>query len=465
MPNQTRGMSFGCRLWAGLAAVYFCTKGFAGTTLQLCLLPLFKTVLGASSTDYQKYTVVIMAPWSIKPIAAVAADSFGITRPMVGILAVVGSAAVGTLVARLPTVTAHEAVALAFLGSLEIAFIDILAEGEYAHIMAASKDPGLKRSIVSAVWALVFAGQLGSSIAVGRVDTPVMLTAAAVLLAVPLAPAACQCLFTARTTTAWTEGNKLAVVMTVVALGIIPVTAADASSAAAKTAYVTVSGVGLVALGFYWLPRRLARANTYMFASSVLYIPVNGAVDYWFTAEPECVPGGPHFDLQYYISVGAVVSSIFAAIGVMVFNSCFKGWGYRQMFWVTTAIRIVAASTDVVILNRWNIMVGVSDKTLFLVGDAALQPLAAALETMPMVLLTSELATGGAESTTYAILAGFQNFGGAIATTYGYLLQDRLGVSFLGDNDCSYEYIARLVGVAHILLPTLAVPLTFALID
>lgn len=442
----------------GFAAVYFFCKGMAGTLLQLCLLPLFKETYAVTSVQFQKYCLIIMLPWSIKPVIASLSDAYGIARWIVAFLSLVGlGAAVGISVIE----TEHAAVYLALMCSVEIAFVDILAEGEYAFLMSQEETSDSKRNVVSLVWGLLLSGQLISSILAGVLGTKTLTVLLAVFLTMPLYPACLKWLFAPRETQFWKPGTKLGMALTVAAVCLIPLTLK--SSSLIKLGYVTTVGVMLVAAAFFYLPYKLAKANAYMFATSVLYVNVGGAVDYWFTASPHCVPGGPNFTLKYYIAAGAVVSSLFATIGVGVFNRFFKGIkNYQHMFWITSTIRILAASTDIVILNRWNLRAGIPDKVMFLLGDAALQSLAGALETMPLVLLTSELAAGGAESTTYAILAGFQNFGSAISTTYGYVLQEKLDVSFSAD-DCNAENIAWLVGLAHMFLPLITIPLSFCL--
>jgi hypothetical protein len=66
---------------------------------------------------------------------------------------------------------------------------------------------------------------------------------------------------------------------------------------------------------------------------------------------------------------------------------------------------------DIIIVQRWNIALGISDKNMFMIGDAIIYDICYTLNFMPAVLLTSKLCPKEIESTTYALLAGFQNFG------------------------------------------------------
>jgi hypothetical protein len=232
-----------------------------------------------------------------------------------------------------------------------------------------------------------------------------------------------------------------------------------------KAVYVTLSGAGLLILAARLLPWPLAKANMYMFAASILYVPINGATDYFATATHECVPGGPALDMQFYVSAGSAASAVAAAAAIALFNWGMVGWSYRSMFWVSTAVRCTAALCDVVFVLRWNLRVGIPDKLMYLAGDAVVLTMASTLDAMPMVLMTSMLCKSGSESTVYAMLAAFQNFGVAVGTTYGTVLQSTMNVHLHEGVACTYEYLPQLIILAHMALPMLTIPLTFALID
>lgn len=84
--------------------------------------------------------------------------------------------------------------------------------------------------------------------------------------------------------------------------------------------------------------------------------------DFWFTAGPECVPGGPAFDYTYYNTYTWVVGAFTGWVGIVVFQATMSGWTFRSLFWVTTVIQCVAAAFDLLLISRWNVSVGISDK-------------------------------------------------------------------------------------------------------
>ena len=116
------------------------------------------------------------------------------------------------------------------------------------------------------------------------------------------------------------------------------------------------------------------------------------------------MPGGPAFDYTYYNTYTAIVGSVMAWVGVILFESFFSGWSFRNVFFITTILQVppppplvaaralrgsvgptrgrvvaarragvkrrgaarrgqvVAACFDLLIINRWNVSVGIPDK-------------------------------------------------------------------------------------------------------
>ena len=91
------------------------------------------------------------------------------------------------------------------------------------------------------------------------------------------------------------------------------------------------------------------------------------------------------------------------------------------------------------------------------------------LDFMPGVVLTSKLCPKHVEATTYALLAGFQNFGQQVARTGGVFAMDALELQpepaeGSGGGGCDFSALPALLLVSHTLLPLLTVPLTWVLI-
>jgi hypothetical protein len=87
---------------------------------------------------------------------------------------------------------------------------------------------------------------------------------------------------------------------------------------------------------------------------------------------------------------------------------------------------------------------------------------------LPSVVLISKLCPEDVEATVYALLAGFSNFGGAIAQTLGLAMLKIFKVDFegagAGGDGCSYGSLPLLIILCNIFIPLLAIPLTFLLV-
>ena len=69
------------------------------------------------------------------------------------------------------------------------------------------------------------------------------------------------------------------------------------------------------------------------------------------------------------------------------------------------------------------------------------------------------------EATVYALLAGYQNFGAAIAASLGTAATTAAGVVAVpAEDDCDFANLPLLILVCHVAVPLLLLPLTFILV-
>lgn len=90
--------------------------------------------------------------------------------------------------------------------------------------------------------------------------------------------------------------------------------------------------------------------------------------------------------------------------------------------------------------------------------------MAATMTPPPPVVLTSKLCPIGVESTVYALLAGFSNFGRSVGSSLGVLALDIAGIKTPKEGACNFDNLPLLLVISHVVLPLLTVPLTFVLI-
>jgi len=157
------------------------------------------------------------------------------------------------------------------------------------------------------------------------------------------------------------------------------------------------------------------------------------------------------------------VGSIAAMLGVTLFQSIMGGWKIRSIFVVTTVMRCMAGLFDIVMVNRINITLGISDKAMYMLGDAIIYEVAYMMNFMPVVVLISKLCPKDMESTTYAVLAGFANFGQQVSSTLGVMMISQHEIKT--EVPCQWEGLTAMILWAHVIIPTATViPLSYVLI-
>ena len=474
--------NFGWRFAVQIGIMYVCVKGLLNSTMGLVKLSYCKKTLGIDGNACQTMSSIAMTPWSIKGIFGVVSDSY----PLFGYhkkFYIIGAAFAGTAafigLAALPIKSANVAALFMFLANIQIAISDLLCEGKYAELMQAKPKTG--SSMVSYVWGCYQVGAFVASVFVGPIadnyNPQIIFWFCIPLSASIIVPTALDYLADEKVPddqrgfkwNLWREHGKIiffACAAAAVALGNAMVDLVFFDAHNWQAVYAAVGSVVLCILAFHCLPRQLAKCNLYMFISSILYINISGSMDFWFTADEECVPGGPAFDYTYYNTYASLVGSVTGSIGIALFQALMGDWNFRTVFWTTTAIGMVAASFDMVMIARLNVHLGISDKAFYMFGDAVIGNCLGMFGLMPMLVLTSKLVPKGLEATTYALLAGFQNFGGVVSSQLGVYASQWAGIKTTdsGGKACNFDNLNALVFVCHVALPAIAIPLTFVLI-
>lgn len=464
--------------WTFVALLISAYLGVKGSLMQLTTsaqLPYFKKNLGITGTEYQAYGTAAMTPWAMKALIGTISDAvplFGYHKRNYILLAALGGSLAYVLLATLHIEPSGAALAafLLFCAQLELATVDLLVEGTYARMMVLHPETGA--DLVSAVWGLNMGGSFMASAVVGviadhfnaRVIFWVCLPLAAQII-IPIAAgwlpepsvspgvrmdklAAHPALF------------RLCLAMAFGALGLAFVSLL--ATPTTQAVYSITASTVLCVAAHVALPTLLARANLYMFLASAFYVAIPGALDFFYTADEACVPGGPHFDMSFYLSWTALVGSVAGALGVAAFQTFLSRAHFRTAFWTTCMVKVAASLFDLVLIKRWNLRIGIGDKVMFLAGDAIIQQVIGMLDFMPAVVLTSKVCPPGVEATVYALLAGFSNFGSNVSRALGVALIKGFGIRTTVP--CDFTRLPQLLLLTHVALPLLTVPLVWFLI-
>eukprot|EP01063_Lacrimia_lanifica_P037917 TRINITY_DN7939_c0_g2_i1.p1 TRINITY_DN7939_c0_g2~~TRINITY_DN7939_c0_g2_i1.p1 ORF type:complete len:676 (+),score=202.55 TRINITY_DN7939_c0_g2_i1:55-2028(+) len=493
---------FGGKFVAMLFSAYFGVKGAGYSLVTNGQLPYYRDYMGVGAVQLQRLRTFALTPWALKSIIGALSDTFPICGyhkiPYMYFVTTMGFLSImllgfadlgdagykarqgnetsedgnGTLTA--PSVTSQPVLAavLFFFVMLQLATVDLLTEGQYASKMVQSPKTG--PSLVSWVWASYFLGSLFVSSFIGPVadnyDVRTLFIIGAPLLvqfAIPLLlgwfgemkrPDAGCCARDTQKIKAAPRFFVVAVVMAICAI-VLNVSSLFIENAVVNFVHAAVWGTVMCGVGYWALPRTLAHANVYMFLAQVLYFRIDGVLDMWFGADERCIPGGPHFDQTYYVTVSGVIGSVASLAGVSIFQVFFKDKTFRYAFWMTTVLKVVASVFDIIMVTRAH-RPAISDKVMYLFGDRIIGDVVMQLDFMPSVVLVSKVCPPGYEAVVYALLAGFQNFGSQVASYGGLVLIDVWGIE-INPPVCTADGLWSLIVVTHMVLPLITVPLTF----
>lgn len=461
----------GCRLALFMCCSQMWLKGCCAYVVGYSLMPIFKSVLGQDATSLQFYTIVIAIPWSVKPIFGIISDTlrvsgyhkrywllFGLTS---GILAS------GLLSVALIQRSATWLVVLFMCISFEVAIFDLLSEAVYSSLARDYAFTGNDISTwiqgnqqIGGVVAMTFMGVLSDG---GYFYVIFGITAG--LCCVPVIP----------TVFGWigerkAPGNRIIVLdyeklhqhrdafLVIAFTGLAaPITAVIANAAdpligfAAALVFSAASVVG----GYFVFPRIIANFACYQLLTSLARPALGSAMDYFYTAAPDCVPGGPYFSYAYYYTYAGIVGTLASLLGVAIFFATMSTMRFRLVFILTSLFSGLAGASDLIVVTRLNIAWGIGDHWAYMVGEAVLEPVLKMLNQLPGNSLTSKVVTEGIESSVFAYLAGIANFSGMISELSGALIYGWAGIKTTPP-DCNFTALPWLILACHVIGPAVS---------
>lgn len=175
------------------------------------------------------------------------------------------------------------------------------------------------------------------------------------------------------------------------------------------------------------------------------------ALDFYYTSSVECCPSCPHLSLFWYVTVGGIVSSVAAVFALFLYEVFFKKLSFRNVVIVTLILQVVGSSTDLLVLFRLNLRLGIPDVVAVLLGDSIIQPICQMLNWIPGAILLSKVCPPGLESSTFAFVAGISNLSLHGSYLSGALIMDLVGLKTTVP--CNMTSLPVLVAICHSLLP------------
>jgi hypothetical protein len=338
---------FGCKFVIWLVSCYMGIKGAMGRFVSLGQLPYF-LCMGVTAADYQIYGSVALTPWALKALWGPLSDSVSLCgynkRYWIVVMSLLGVGAFGALASiDFQLEQAPIAAVLFFTANADASMVDILGQGKYAEMMV--QHPDTSSDLVTWVWMNFHVGALAAATLVGpladlynpRVIFWICVPLAAQIIPFSLWPGASEprgflpeqkkldtsgcskvCHLDTEKLVEQPKLFTMAATMAVAAIGMAAVNLLGTQMM--QLVYALGAASVLCTLGFFCMGRTLAKANLYMFLAQALYVSAEGALDFFYLAEADCVPNGPAFSFSYYVTWTNVVGSVFSILGVALFQ-------------------------------------------------------------------------------------------------------------------------------------------------
>lgn len=459
--------AFGIKFVALIILVQCLIKGITFIIMTEGVLPFFK-YLGIDAIQTQVLGAIAMSPWTIKPLTGLMSDLIAVmgvhkkyTMLYSCVIGVFGCTMLILDVLRQPLFL------VLFIGCVhfQIATLDVLIEGKYAEFMR--KHPETGSDIVTLasgtqrigfIVALSFVGPLADMkyfricniIALCMCVTPVLPIIFNWLPEVPIQNAPYLQLDTRRIKQDWR------IITVVIITGIsAPAVAAVSALAMKWLGLVCAAGVVVIVIIGCFLSFShpiIARVALYQILIQSSRISFSSVLGYFFTADPVCLPGGPNFKFDFYITITGIVGAATSLATMFLYQLVLSKWRFRSVLMFTSFLSAFAGLFDYMIVKRWNLVMGIPDSVFFLIGDDVFASVVDSLYYIPSSAIIGKVCPENMEASTYAYLAGIANFGLMISVIGGAMLAEVFGVKTATPN-CNWDNLPTLILIGHTLVP------------
>lgn len=463
--------------WKFLAYLVFSqliSKGALRTLVLSMMLPFFRNSVDAGTL--QLYMMIVMLPWGLKPVLGLLSDLI-----LIGGYKKRGWVLIGCAIATFSAAGLFFAlhiplgVTLLMMGiQFQISIIDLLSEAKYSEIRKETPELGSDASTlaqglqsVGAILVMTFVGFLADA----KLFYAMFIITACLVVA-PIPPTLLGWLPEIRVLEAsfFQLIDREQLYRDRFVIGVVGFCGLSSMVSGAVANFVTpVAGLGVAALLLIlclagcWsaFPSGVTQVALYQVITTISSPAMGGALDYYYTATPECLADGPHFSFAYYITYTGTAGAIISLFGVGFYQVFLSRMRFRPVLLITTVLASLAGLSDLSIIMRWNESIGIPDKVAYMVGEAVLEPFIGQLGWIPVSALIALSVDPSMAASTFAFMAGISNFAYMFRELSGVIIFTGAGIVTSG-TECNFDALALLVLLNHIVLPILiGVPAVF----
>ncbi|KFH03968.1 BT1 family protein [Toxoplasma gondii MAS] len=468
----------GGKFFVLLISVYMLVRGAVGGMAQAALLPYFRE-RSYDAIAYQRVDAIANIPFCLKGLMGSLSDALplgGYRKKYYMVLAALAGVLGVCLFSFVSDTFSTRHIWLAtvsiFLIFFEIATCELMCAGMYSELM--STNSTVKSDFVTFAFFNYTVGNLFgrgiSGVITDAASAQTVYRVALPLAAQVLIPLTLNFMPEKRgpfcvATEKLLESRGMFLMALMVAAVSVGLAIVSLTSIGGLAFGYCIFGFGFLSvLLFRTLPLRMAKCNMYLFCWAVGNISISGALDYFFTAAPACLPDGPHFDYKYYSTYTTLLGALATLLALWGFHNFLVEWTYVQVAWVTSVVKALAALFDYIIVRRLNVLAGIPDAAIYFFGDAIVVNLIRTLHNVPEYMLIAKLCPRGLEVTAYAILDGISYAGYNIAAQVGALLTSRANVATTEAEGCDFSNLGMLVLATQVAVPICLAPLASILL-
>ena len=410
---------------SAIALVYF-VQGVIGLA-SLAKSFFLKDELHLSPAEAAVVMSISSLPWLVKPLWGFISDTvplFGYKRKSyLCLMGVVGCVAWSTLSQGVSVVDNRWTASFLFaVGSLSIAFSDVLIDSIVVERARESEDNSTTGSLQSLCWGMVAFGGIASSYFSGElVEEKGSAFVFACTAVFPLLIAGAAFLVKEERKDFSTSSER------------------EEETTTALKEELEKNGGSVVEAGKETLSTLWSVVKQKQIWGPALFMylwqatPSPGSAMFYFSTNEL------HFSPEFLGRV-SFARSLAALGGVGLYNAYFKYVPLKKMFTYSAILATALGSTQLLLVSGYNRELGISDE-LFALTDSAVLTVLGEISFLPVLVLAAKICPKGVEATLFASLMSLFNFGGVTSQFLGAGLTEKLGVT-ANNFDNLFELVA-----------------------
>jgi len=207
----------------------------------------------------------------------------------------------------------------------------------------------------------------------------------------------------------------------------------------------------VVIVSFFNLRRPIFQVLIFSILINLSRPSVKSFLMYFYTAKPDCVPGGPNLSYTFVSYVG-LISAVAVIVATVAYQNGLSKVPLRAILIVTAVAKGSVAVLDIVMVKRWNITtLHIPDTVVFALNEGVLWPMSKTIEHIPIKLLIAYVMPKNVENSLLAFLTGMHNFTMLISKLAGLFIGKWAGLHTLPP--CKFDQLWWLVLICHVACP------------